>query len=107
MWKSGGLSNQLKSFINDLLRFDPKKRLGVNGWAEIKNHEFFTCANFSWQDLEKQQIESPLLPVLAQYKMEYKPYDAARMNPDLRLLLPEGAGEMLPSWSVRQSNKIN
>lgn len=33
IWKNGGLSNELKNFINDLLRYDPKKRLGANGWA--------------------------------------------------------------------------
>ena len=32
VWKNPNLSNELKSFINDLLKFDPKKRLGAKSW---------------------------------------------------------------------------
>jgi len=31
-WKNDNLSSELKDFIDSLLKFDPKKRLGANGW---------------------------------------------------------------------------
>ena len=47
-WKNTGLSNELKSFINSLLRFEPEKRLGYQSWNQVKNHSFFTCVKFDW-----------------------------------------------------------
>jgi serine/threonine protein kinase len=45
------LSPELKDLINKLLKFDPSERLGANGWDEIKNHSFFTSAEFDWKAL--------------------------------------------------------
>jgi serum/glucocorticoid-regulated kinase 2 len=51
-WKNPKTSLEMKSFINDLLKFEPKDRLGVNGWDQLKKHVFFTSANFNWKALE-------------------------------------------------------
>lgn len=51
-WKNPGLSLELKAFINALLRFEPANRLGFGGWSQVKNHTFFTCVKFDWQELE-------------------------------------------------------
>jgi hypothetical protein len=71
--------------IDGLLKFNPKKRLGAKGWAEIKKHAFFTSANFDWGALEEQRLKSPLLSTIKQYKTEYKAYDPIKMNPEVKL----------------------
>ena len=88
LWKNEGLSNELKSFIDSLLKFDPKKRLGSKSWDEVKNHAFFTCVDFDWEALEEQRMESPLRSILMQYKIGYTPYDPAKMDPPANLPVP-------------------
>lgn len=103
IWKNEGLSLELKKFIDDLLKFDPKKRLGARSWDDVKNHTFFTCVNFDWKSLEEQTMESPLKPILSQYKMGYTPYDPSKMNPPVNYPQPDNTKDLMPSWSVRQS----
>ena len=43
------MSNDLKDFINKLLKFEPKERLGAKGWKEVKSHRFFTSVGFDWK----------------------------------------------------------
>ena len=88
-----------------MLKFDPSKRLGAQSWEDVKNHKFFTCVDFNWSDLQSQKMKSPLTPVLRKFKIDYQEYDAATMNPDLKLLLHDGGKDMLPSWSVSHSYK--
>lgn len=45
-WKGAVLSDELKSLIDGLLKFDPEQRLGFNGWSEVKKHKFFN--EFDW-----------------------------------------------------------
>jgi serine/threonine protein kinase len=52
-WAREGLSEELKDFINDLLKFKPEERLGGNNsWEKVKNHTFFKSVQFDWQSLE-------------------------------------------------------
>jgi hypothetical protein len=48
-WRSFNLSLELKDLINQLLRFDPEKRLGARGFDEIRSHRFFR--GFDWLGL--------------------------------------------------------
>ena len=75
-WRNPNLSEQLKDFINNILRFDPKERLGYNGFDEMKNHKFFSSANFDWQKLEEMKMESPLKPIIEAKPTKIKPYVA-------------------------------
>eukprot|EP01029_Cantina_marsupialis_P003503 TRINITY_DN1338_c2_g1_i3.p1 TRINITY_DN1338_c2_g1~~TRINITY_DN1338_c2_g1_i3.p1 ORF type:complete len:1205 (-),score=307.70 TRINITY_DN1338_c2_g1_i3:957-4571(-) len=49
------ISRELKSIICELLKIDPKKRLGKNGSLEVKQHNFFK--NIPWKELELKQID--------------------------------------------------
>lgn len=50
VWKDG-VSEELKDFINRLLRFSPNERLGANCIRDLKNHRFFTKHGFNWRKL--------------------------------------------------------
>lgn len=41
-WKNFELSEELKDLINKLLRYEPSRRLGANGFHEIREHPFFS-----------------------------------------------------------------
>lgn len=43
------MSDDLKSLIDGLLKFNPETRLGYNGWDEVKKHSFFR--DFDWEAL--------------------------------------------------------
>ena len=64
-WAGLNLSFELKDFILDLLKLDKGKRLGVESWDDIKNHDFFKIARFDWQALEEKRVPSPMFPVLS------------------------------------------
>lgn len=53
-WKGAVLSDELKSLIDGLLKFNPESRLGFNGWDEVKKHAFFK--DFDWQALQNQTM---------------------------------------------------
>jgi len=40
----------------------------------MKNHKFFTCVNFDWEELESMKMESPLKPIIDAKKSKIKPY---------------------------------
>ena len=48
-----------KSFITELLQFDPAQRLGAEGKA-VKSHSFFKGTN--WKDVESLRLSPPFLP---------------------------------------------
>ncbi|KAL4479499.1 hypothetical protein ABPG72_011821 [Tetrahymena utriculariae] len=54
--------DEAKNFIRGLLQKDVKKRLGYNGFHELKKHAFF--AGFDWDKLERQEIEPQFKPPL-------------------------------------------
>ncbi|KAL4473262.1 hypothetical protein ABPG73_012952 [Tetrahymena malaccensis] len=54
--------DEAKNFIRGLLQKDVKKRLGYNGFHELKKHAFF--ADFDWDKLERQEIEPQFKPPL-------------------------------------------
>ena len=47
-WRNPNISEELKDFINSILKFDPKERLGFKSFDDMKNHRFFTSVNFDW-----------------------------------------------------------
>ena len=63
-WKNPYISNELKDFINALLKFNPKERLGYRSWREIKEHPFFTVGDFDWSALADMSMPSPLQPII-------------------------------------------
>jgi hypothetical protein len=67
-WKGAAISDEAKDMINSFLRVDPTKRLGANGFDEIKNHPFFR--NFDWAKLESLEMVSPLRDIVKKYPMQ-------------------------------------
>ena len=59
------LSLELKDLILGLLKLDKGKRLGMESWDDLKNHDFFTIARFDWQALEEKRMPSPMFPILS------------------------------------------
>lgn len=53
--------------INSFLRVDPSKRLGANGFDEIKQHAFFK--DFDWAKLQRLEMVSPLKDIVKKYPM--------------------------------------
>ena len=53
-------SSESMDFINQLLQRKPKKRLGYNGVAEIKNHSWMK--DIDWEALNKKSIDAPFVP---------------------------------------------
>ena len=71
-WKNQFISEELKDFINSLLKLKDKQRLGADGWDSIKNHSFFSCKKFNWSDLENKKMKSPLIPIINKV-IDYQP----------------------------------
>lgn len=63
-WRNPNTSEELKDFINSILKYEAKERLGYNGFDEMKKHKFFTSVNFDWQLLEEMKMPSPLRPII-------------------------------------------
>ena len=57
------ISEEASSLIYGLLRVDPKARLGVSSWSEIKNHPFFY--GFDWNKLASKCYPSPLRSIVS------------------------------------------
>ncbi|ANB13773.1 serine/threonine protein kinase YPK1 [Sugiyamaella lignohabitans] len=54
------MDREARSLLTGLLNRDPKKRLGVNGAAEIKAHPFF--AQIDWKRLMNKKYAAPFKP---------------------------------------------
>ena len=54
------MSDEMKDFIEKLLDWDPKNRLGVNGAEEIMTHKWFE--GFDFDKLLKKKISAPYIP---------------------------------------------
>ena len=52
----------LKSLIDSLLQLDPRKRLGMKGHSELKNHPFF--ADIDWPRLKRHSIPVPAYEII-------------------------------------------
>lgn len=63
----------------------------------MKNHKFFTSANFSWSDLEAMKIKSPLKQIIDAHKIKLKPYNpneaTKKINP------PTGKADEPECWT--------
>ncbi|KAI8325885.1 AGC/AKT protein kinase [Martensiomyces pterosporus] len=57
------MGNRAKSLLRGLLQRDPRRRLGNNGAAEIKDQPFF--AEINWDCLVGKQYEPPFKPSVA------------------------------------------
>ncbi|KAJ2717315.1 Serine/threonine-protein kinase [Coemansia spiralis] len=57
------MGNRAKSLLRGLLQRDPRRRMGNNGAAEIKNQPFF--AEINWDYLIGKQYEPPFKPSVA------------------------------------------
>ncbi len=90
VWKNPNLSEELKDFINSILKFDPKERLGYKGFEEMKNHAFFTKVNFNWAELEEMKMKSPLKQIIDSHKIKCKPYNPNEVNKKLANLTNAG-----------------
>ena len=75
-WRNPSISNELKDFINSILKYEAKERLGYNGFEEMKNHAFFSSVNFNWHELEEMKMASPLKPIIQARPTKIKPYVA-------------------------------
>jgi serine/threonine protein kinase len=47
-WCKDNISEDLKDFINRLLKLEPRVRMGSSGWKRVKVHNFFKNADFDW-----------------------------------------------------------
>jgi len=58
------LSTNVKAYISALLFPNPNKRLGsdVDGFNDIKQHEWFTESSFRWSSMAQMEIEAPYKP---------------------------------------------
>lgn len=54
-------SKESIDFTNRLILRKPQNRLGKDGIAEIKNHEWFL--NFDWESLNTFKMKSPMKPI--------------------------------------------
>ena len=55
-----GYSKEAADFINKCLQRQSIKRLGINGFNEVKNHPWFE--NFDWQALAAKKIKPSFVP---------------------------------------------
>lgn len=58
------VSDECKSFIQNLLSKDPAKRLGMNGFQDIVRHPFFNDVDF--KELGNKAIDIPYKPQLTE-----------------------------------------
>jgi len=50
----------LVNFINSLLKYQPKKRLGAGSFDEVKSHSWFK--GFNWEALANGKLKAPFIP---------------------------------------------
>jgi serum/glucocorticoid-regulated kinase 2 len=81
------ISEEAKDFICKLLVKDEDKRLGANGFDEIKNHPFFKDLNFD--DLLEKKIKAPFTPTV-DGKLDIQYFDKEFTNEEVKdSLIPE------------------
>ena len=56
------MSPECTSLVASFLSRNPVKRLGSQGMADIRNHQFFTSVGFDWERLEARKLVPPLQP---------------------------------------------
>jgi hypothetical protein len=83
-----------------LLQFNPKERIGASDWNDVKNHPFFQGSGFDWRSLAKNEVESPLLSIIA-HKMVLKKVESSYSEGS------EGDGTDQPYKVDRSSDSIN
>ena len=86
--------NDCANFINGLLERRKEKRLGYNGYDEIKNHPWLS--NFNWDDLLNGKIQPTFIPPLTDNN-----YDKKYCNE------PDKIGEMTEEEYESIKNKLD
>lgn len=56
----------------------------------MKNHPFFTKANFNWTELEEMKMKSPLKQIIDAHKIKCKPYNPNEVNKKLMSMANAG-----------------
>eukprot|EP00743_Colponemidia_sp_Colp-15_P001960 GILK01002132.1.p1 GENE.GILK01002132.1~~GILK01002132.1.p1 ORF type:complete len:390 (-),score=57.20 GILK01002132.1:348-1448(-) len=75
------LSDSAKSILSGLLTRDVMRRLGTNGFEEIKNHPFFAPIN--WDALLRREVEAPFKPRVGGKQ------DASNFDPEFTKQMPK------------------
>ena len=58
--KEKHISKDAKDIIRKLTEFDPLKRLGINGWSDIRDHPFFK--GIDWEKVQNREYDVSGLP---------------------------------------------
>jgi serine/threonine protein kinase len=99
VWVNQYVSATLKTFINGLLKLNPKARLGAGGWASVKAHPFFHQGGFDWDKLQQKSLESPLLSIIEE-KVHYQRISREDVRPGYgREVKREERMETIEDWS--------
>ena len=53
-------SKEAADFVNKCLLRQPDKRLGINGFSDVKNHPWFK--NFDWEALDDKSLKANFIP---------------------------------------------
>lgn len=67
------ISEEASSLISGLLRVDPKTRLGVSGWQQLKAHPFFR--GLDWSKLANKEYPTPLKHIVSRHPLHTEKYD--------------------------------
>ena len=73
-WPGGKyISEEASSLISGLLKVDPKTRLGVSSWSEIKTHPFFQ--GLDWNRLANKDYPSPLKSIVSCFPLHISKFE--------------------------------
>ena len=53
--KEEGISDDAKDIIRKLTEHDPNKRLGINGWSDIRDHPYFK--GIDWEKVNRREYD--------------------------------------------------
>ncbi|CAJ0846890.1 9260_t:CDS:2 [Entrophospora sp. SA101] len=98
---------QSKLFVVQLLKKDPKVRLGGGelGSQGIKNHAYFMGIN--WQDVYQKRLPSPYIPPI-EHEADVQNFDPTFLNMPLKLSLPKDPfDDILQDYSFSSSQPPN
>lgn len=98
------LSNASRSFMSDLLKKDPSKRLGSKSSDEVKNHPWF--AGVDWECLERKGYDAPFRPVIKS-DTDLKYFDTEFTEIDINSMsMSEGGAKKFKVYDGKDFSKI-
>ncbi|CAH1758704.1 14916_t:CDS:10 [Entrophospora sp. SA101] len=98
---------ETKSLLSELLKKDPKVRLGGGelGSQGIKNHAYFMGIN--WQDVYQKRLPSPYIPPI-EHEADVQNFDPTFLNMPLKLSLPKDPfDDILQDYSFSSKADLN